>query len=104
MFPGFGGKCKSDENTSRGDYKDNSPRSISDKSIQASKNKGTKQSSDTAGGSQEVVSDGAVGHEVVQYTMSPKNVPTPDAGSGVIDKAPDQKKAEKPDDDPKSQS
>ena len=56
------------------------------------------------GGSQEVVSDGAVGHEVVQDTMSPKNVPTPEAGSGVIDKAPDQKKTEKPEDDPKSQS
>ena len=52
------------------------------------------------GGSQEVVSDGTVGDKVVQDTMSPKNVPYPEAGSGVIDKSPDQKKADKPDDDP----
>ena len=45
MFPGFEGKGNSDENTSRGDSKDNKPGSISDKLIQASKNKGTKQSS-----------------------------------------------------------
>ena len=56
------------------------------------------------GGSQEVVSDGTVGDKVVRDTMSPKNVPAPEAGGGVIDKAPDQKNAEKPDNDPKSQS
>ena len=56
------------------------------------------------GGSQKVVSDGTVGDKVVQDTMSPKNVPAPEAGGGVIDKAHDQKKAEKPEDDPKSKS
>ena len=49
------------------------------------------------GGSQEVVSDGTVGEKVVQDTMSPNNVPAPEAGGGVIDKAHDQKKAENSD-------
>ena len=48
-------------------------------SIQTSNNKGTKQSSDAVGGSQEVVSDGAMGDEEVQNTMSPNNVPAPEA-------------------------
>ena len=41
------------------------------------------------GGSQAVVSDCAVGDEEVKDTMSPKNVPAPEAGGGVIDKSPE---------------
>ena len=64
-------------------------------SIQTSHNKGTKQSSNAVGGSQEVVSDGAMGDDEVQNTMSPNNVPAPEAGKHVFDQAPDQKRADK---------
>ena len=83
---------------------DNSPRSISDKSIQASENKGTKQSSNAVGGSKEVVSDGALSDEEVQDMMHTKNVTSQEASGGVVDKAPKQKKTENSDDDPKIQS